>query len=359
MDLMDQYVASIQRGEITDDQQQRAIIPVLQATADSLRIVRPWYLFTGRKPAVTGVYICGPVGAGKTYLMDLLYSCVEIKKKKRFHWHQFMQYIDAQLRLRQGQRDPVKSIAQKISKNVKLLCLDEFLVNDVADASILALLLQTLFARGVVLVITSNTQIDGLYAHGIHRDQFLPAIALLKQHCTAVWLNDGHDYRLGRASIHQKYLYPLNSSVQASLVQEFFKLTQQQQAAFEVCVQKRLITCMAASNNVIWFSFQVLCNIPRCTRDYLEIADRYRTVFLSGVPKLSADDTLHLVLLMHLVDVFYDRGIELIISAEVPLESLYVAGPMLDTFQRTLSRLQEMQADDFLKRRLAWTEHGI
>ena len=353
MNLMDHYITSINHGDITDDQQQRAIISILQATADDLILVRPWYLFSRRKNTAQGVYICGPVGAGKTYLMDLLYSCVEIKNKKRFHWHQFMQYIDDQLRLCQGQRDPVKRIAKKISKNVNLLCLDEFLVNDVADAGILTVLLKTLFAHGVVLVITSNTQIDALYAHGIHREQFLPAIALLKQHCTAVYLNNGHDYRLGRASIDHKYLHPLNSSVQAALVQDFFKLTHQHPAAFEVCVQKRLITCVAASNNVIWFSFQVLCNIPRCARDYLEIADHYCTVFLSDVPKLLEYDTVKLVLLMHLVDVFYDRGTELIISAEVPLESLYVAGPMLDTFQRTLSRLQEMQADDFLKRRLS------
>ena len=355
MNLLEQYNTAIKHGEIEDDPLQRAVIPVLQATALALNVVRSWFYFGLRKKNISGVYIYGPVGLGKTYLMDLFYKCIELKNKQRFHFHHFMQYIDSQLRLYQGQRDPIKKIAKAFARRVHVLCLDEFFVTDVADAAILDMLLRSLFSHGVVLVVTSNTKMDDLYLNGVHRQQFLPAIAALKQHCTAVWLHDGHDYRLNLESVTQKYFYPLNESANLSLAKVFKDNTQQQQTTSTICVQKRLIDCIASSKNVVWFAFEVLCNIPRCSRDYLEIADRYRTVLISDVPKLSADDTLNVVLLMHLIDVFYDRGIELIVSAAVPLDQLYVTGPMINGFQRTYSRLQEMQSVDFLKRHPRWT----
>ncbi len=350
MTLIEIYNAAVERGEISDDTLQRDVVAYLQRVADDLVTpVRVWFNW-GRKKFVTGLYLHGPVGVGKTYLMDLFYENVEEPQKARFHFHHFMQQIDAQLRRLQGQKNPVRRIAADLAKSTRLLCLDEFLVHDVADAIILAALLSALFEHNIVLVATANAQPDDLYANGVHRERFLPAIALIKQHCQVLLLNHDRDYRLGRAPVLQAWLCPLDDAAHRALVAQFTAIAVNPTDGITLTVQNRAITCVKCSDQAVWFAFNVICNVPRCQLDYLEIAERFDTVFVSEIPVLTADDTVRAMMFIHFIDVMYDRGIHLIVSASVIASKVYVRGAMLKSFQRTLSRLEEMQSVDYLER---------
>ncbi len=349
MRLIEHYDNAVVRNEITNDPLQRHVIPSLQRIIDALAAPRSWFHF-GRQKPVAGLYLHGPVGVGKTYLMDLFYQFVDEKHKSRFHFHHFMQQIDAQLRRLQGQKDPLRQIAATFSKSTRILCLDEFLVYDVADAMILSELLRSFFEHDVILVATANTCPDDLYLNGVHRERFLPAIALIKQHCDVRLLTEDRDYRLGRAPMLQAYLYPLNDAASRSLTEQFAALTDDAASEVVLTVQNRQILALKCGGRVVWFEFDVICHLPRCQLDYLEIADRFDTVFVSHIPALKPDDTVSVILLIHFVDVMYDRGIRLLLSAAVPAAGLYTAGAMLKTFQRTLSRLEEMQSADYLQR---------
>ncbi len=350
MILIEAYNAAVARKDINDDLQQRQIIVALQRVADELEApARGWFGW-GRKKSVMGLYLHGPVGVGKTYLVDLFYDCISEQHKARFHFHHFMQQIDAQLRRLQGQKDPVRRIAADLAKTTRLLCLDEFLVHDVADAMILAELLTALFEHGIILVATANTCPDDLYLDGVHRERFLPAIELLKRHCEVLLLSDHRDYRLGRAPLMQAYLYPLNQAARQSLTEQFDTIAVNPVEGGELTVQQRLIPCVKFSDHAVWFTFEVICNVPRCQLDYLEIADRFDTVFVSEIPVLTSDDTVRAIMLIHFIDVMYDRGIHLVVSAAVVASRLYLGGSMIKSFQRTLSRLEEMQSIDYLQR---------
>jgi len=349
MNLFETYNAAVKRADIVDDATQRQIIGDLQQLATTITTPKPWYK-PWQKETILGLYICGPVGAGKTYLMDLFYQSVPEPHKARFHFHHFMQQVDNQLRLLQGHSDPLQHIAATLAKTTRLLCLDEFLVNDVAYAMILAELLTALFEHHVVLVSTANTRPDDLYLNGVGRERFLPAIDLIKSHCKVIEILDHRDYRIGRNPLSQAYLYPLNQATHASLEMQFRAIAPDAKMGEELSIQQRLIMTVKASSQVVWFEFNVICNLPRCQLDYLEIADRFDTVFVSNIPALTENDTTSVVLFMHMIDVFYDRGIRLVISAAVPVQALYTSGCMLKPFERTLSRLEEMQSMDYLSR---------
>ena len=350
MTLMELYEAAIARGDISDDPAQRVVIAPLQRLADELAAPGPLWLWRRLKNPVKGLYLYGPVGVGKTYLGDLFYQYVDEPRKSRFHFHQFMQQVDAQLRRLQGQKDPLRRIAKNLAKTTRLLCFDEFMVHDVADAMILAELLQALFAHGVVLVATSNISPDDLYLNGVHRERFLPAIELIKKHCEVIPLAAHPDYRLGRAPSQDAYLYPLNQTTEQRLLDHFSELVRAASEGCELSVQNRLIPCVKWGERAVWFRFDVICNLPRSQLDYLEIADRFDTVFVSDIPVLTPNDTVRIILLIHFIDVMYDRGIRLVLSAAVAIDELYLEGAMLNPFQRTLSRLEEMQSEDYSRR---------
>lgn len=350
MTLIEHYDAAIARDEINNDLAQRDVIAHLQRVIDELGASQYSWLKWWHKNQVKGLYLYGPVGVGKTYLGDLFYQYVPEPKKSRFHFHQFMQQVDAQLRRLQGQKDPLRRIAAHIAKTTRLLCFDEFMVYDVADAMILAELLQALFAHGVVLVATSNTRPDDLYLKGPQRDRFVPAITLIKQHCDVLALAEHSDYRLGRAPLEQAYLYPLNKTAEKELTQQFAAIAPNAKEGIELTVQNRGIPCVKCCERAVWFKFDIICNLPRSQLDYLEIADRFHTVFVSGIPELTVNDTVRVILLMHFIDVMYDRGIQLVISAAVAIEQLYTKGEMYNAFQRTLSRLEEMHSEDYIRR---------
>lgn len=350
MTLIQAYEAAITRHDISDDPAQRVVLSHLQRVADDLAKPLPLLFKQWRGVPVTGLYLHGPVGVGKTYLVDLFYDEVSEPKKARFHFHHFMQQVDAELRRLQGTRDPLLRIAANVAKTTRLLCFDEFLVDDVADALILAALLQALLAKGVVLVISSNTAPDSLYLNGVQRDRFLPAIALIKQHCEIVAVAYHSDYRLGRSPLHQAYLCPLDERAAHALNEQFKTMALHAVEGEAISIQARLIPSVKCSEHAVWFRFDVICNLPRSPLDYLEIATRFDTVFVSDIPVLTAKDTTRVLLLIRFIDVMYDRGVRLVMSAAVPAAALYLKGEMLEMFQRTLSRLEEMQSEDYLRR---------
>ncbi len=350
MTLIEQYDLAIARAEITDDPLQRQLLPHLQRVADELISPKHAWFKRGRKKQVTGLYLYGPVGAGKTYLADMFYEGVEELHKKRFHFHHFMQQVDAQLRHLQGQKDPLRRIAADWAKTTRLLFLDEFLVLDIAHAMILGELLRALIAEDIVLVATSNTRPDDLYLNGLQRARFLPAIDLLKSHCEVLVLADNRDYRLGRTPLLQAYLSPINQSTEHILTQQFAAIAIDVEQEVEVSIQNRLIPCVKRSARAVWFKFDVICNMPRSQLDYLEIADQFDTVFVSEIPVLGSADTVRTLLLTNFIDVMYDKGVRLIISAAVSIERLYPQSDVRKSFQRTISRMQEMQSVDYLRR---------
>ncbi|MBA2651766.1 MAG: AFG1 family ATPase [Tatlockia sp.] len=350
MTIINAYEEAIARGDINDNESQRQVLNSLQRLLNDLNQPKPSWWQTFRKPEIKGIYLYGAVGVGKTYLMDLFYQHAEEPKKARFHFHHFMQQIDAQLRQRQGQKDPLKKIAEDLAKSIRLLCFDEFFVHDVAYAMILSELLQALFANDIVLVVTSNTLPEELYLKGVHRERFLPVINLIKTRCEVLHLVHPIDYRLGRELLMQAYLEPLSAKTEAILLEQFLSLTNDVEEHGSLRVQNRDISFIRCGKQVVWFDFKVICNLPRSQLDYLELADRFDTVFISGIPELRATDTVYVIMLIHFIDVLYDRGIKLIISAAVPLEQLYVEGEVVNEFKRTLSRLKEMQAADYLQR---------
>jgi len=349
MSIIERYEQAVLQHHIEDDPTQRQVAAELQKLADSLSKKRSWFSKLRKEP-IDGLYLYGPVGVGKTFLMDLFYQSLDYQYKSRFHFHQFMQQIDMELRRLQGEKNPLQKIAADFAKSTKLLCFDEFLVQDVAHAMILAELLQSLLVRGVVFVMTSNTQPDNLYLHGVQRKRFLPAIALIKQHCNVLHLQLQKDYRMGKTPVLEAYLYPLNAKTQGKMEQQFHSLAPEAKEKGILKIQKRDIPYLFCSAKAVWFAFDVICNLPRSQLDYLEIADRFDTVFISNVPKLTEKDTAAVILLIHLIDVLYDKGTQLILSAEVSLDELYQKGEMKKSFKRTLSRLHEMQSQDYLKR---------
>ena len=350
MTLLEKYDAAIACNDIVDDPLQRQLLGPLNDLAEMFaKPKRRWFSF-GKNQVIMGYYLYGPVGVGKTFLMDSFYDAVAISQKKRFHFHHFMQQIDAQLRRLQGQKNPLKQIAAELASSARLLCFDEFMVQDVAHAMILAELLKELFARDVVLVATSNTLPDDLYRNGPHRVRFLPAIAAIKSHCLVVSLGDKRDYRLGRLPELDTYVTPLGDAARSELARQFNMLAPTGQTITVLSVQNRDIPCVMCRERIVWFDFRVICNLPRSQLDYLEIADRFDTVFVSDIPRLEEKDTVFAILLVHFIDVMYDRGIRLILSAAAPVDELYTRGEMSQEFRRTSSRLHEMQSADYLKR---------
>ncbi len=352
MNLFEVYQAAVSRREIVDDARQLQLIGQLQHIADEMKKPIPWYKLW-EKNHVKGLYIWGPVGGGKTYLMDLFYQHIEIKQKARFHFHHFMQQVDNQLRLLQGHPNPLPTIAKKLAKTTRLLCLDEFLVNDVADAMILAELLTAIIENQVVLVATANTAPNNLYLNGVRRERFLPAIDLIKSHCDIFELVEHRDYRMGHEALSEAYVYPLGKTATATLNQQFNAVATDQRCGGTIMIQHRAIDVVKLARQAVWFEFDVICNLPRCQLDYLEIANLYDIVFVSNIPKLSEDDTVKVVLLMNFIDVMYDRHIRLVISAAVTVPELYTSGGLITSFQRTRSRLEEMQSVDYLSRPVA------
>lgn len=297
---------------------------------------------------VRGLYLWGGVGRGKTYLMDCFYETLPFRRKRRVHFHRFMQEVHRMRRRYRNHRDPLPLIAREMAHD-RVLCFDEFFVADVADAMILGRLTQALFARGVTLIATSNVKPDRLYEGGLQREQFLPAIERIKHHCRVMKLDNGIDYRLRLLERAEIYHYPLDEAAQRNLNTYFHCIAPDPGAADAILdIHGRGIPTRRLAEGVVWFDFDALCASPRSTADYTEIARCFHTVLLGDVPVMTADNDDAARRFIHLVDEFYDRQVKLILSAAAPAENLYAGRRLAFEYRRTVSRLHEMASHDYL-----------
>jgi len=300
---------------------------------------------------VQGLYLWGGVGRGKTRLMDLFCECLPPELCQRMHFHRFMQYAHQQLTALAGTANPLQTVAEGLAEQARVLCFDEFFVSDIGDAMILAELLGGLFERGVTLVATSNVAPAELYSDGLQRRRFLPAIKLLETHTRVHRLDGGVDYRLRALEQAEIYHVPLDGEAEASLMRSFKSLAPEP-ASRDVTLEVlgRPIRARLLADDVAWFEFAELCEGPRSQNDYIELARCFHAVLLANVRQMSSrsEDTARRFI--SLVDEFYDRNVKLILSAEVPIPELYRGERLRFEFERTSSRLLEMQSHDYLAR---------
>ena len=353
MSVRSTYEAALkERGYSTDPAQQRAIDALERCAAEwaaykQKRSNAVKKLFN-RPDIPRGVYMFGGVGRGKSFLMDCFYQAVPIKRKTRLHFHEFMREVHRELRDLQGTVNPLDELGARIAKRYKLICFDEFHVADVTDAMILHRLLDALFKAGVGFVTTSNFHPDGLYPDGLHRDRILPAIELLKDRLEVINVDNGTDYRRRTLNHIQLYHCPLGPEADTALEATFNELAEVADQDPVMTIEARQIRAVRRAGGVIWFDFRTLCGGPRSQNDYLEIASEFHTVLLSNVPQMSVRQASEARRFTWLIDVLYDRRCKLVMSAAVPPEQLYLEGPMSHEFPRTVSRLNEMQSQEFL-----------
>jgi len=304
-----------------------------------------------RKPeSVQGLYIWGTVGRGKTWLMDLFFEHLPVRRKQRIHFHRFMQRVHHSLKKQGRIRDPLPRIAAEWARNCSVLCLDEFHVSDIADAMLLGGLLENLFKNGVTLVTTSNIAPDELYKDGLQRTRFLPAIELIKQNTQVIQLSGNTDYRLRILEQSEIFHYPLDQAADRVMTESFNRMAAECELNHDLDINGRNFHARRRGDGVIWFEFKELCDKPRGSIDFIEIARAFNTVVLSGMPRLGEEDSSAARRFVVMVDEFYDRNVKLLISANAPIKDLY-GGRMLEfEFQRTVSRLIEMQSHDYLAR---------
>ncbi|MDE2416748.1 MAG: AFG1 family ATPase [Burkholderiales bacterium] len=295
-----------------------------------------------------GVYMYGGVGRGKSFLMDCFYNAVPLKRKTRLHFHEFMREVHRELSDLKGTVNPLDVLAKRMALRYKLICFDEFHVADITDAMILHRLLAALFENGVGFVTTSNFKPNDLYPNGLHRDRILPAIALLNAKLEVLNVDNGTDYRQRTLEALQMYHVPLGEQADAAMKQAFNALAESYDEDPVLHIESRQIHALRKAGGLVWFDFKTLCGGPRSQNDYLEIASRFHTVFLSNVPHMPVRMASEARRFTWLVDVLYDRRVKLIISAAVQPEELYTEGPMSHEFPRTVSRLNEMQSKEFL-----------
>ena len=297
-----------------------------------------------------GLYIWGGVGRGKTWLMDLFFQSLPFKEKQRSHFHRFMQSVHDELKKHHDRADPLELVADKIARKTRVLCFDELFVADIADAMLLANLFRGLFDRGVTLVATSNAPPDELYKDGLQRARFLPAIRLLKEHTKILHMDAGADYRLRQLERATTW-FPAGAASTPALERLFETMAGEPGKIDAILtLNHRRLHPHRQADEVVWFTFKELCDGPRGQADYIEIARCYHTVFLTEAPVLTAESENQARRFISLVDEFYDRAVKLIVSAAAPIGELYRGSKLTFEFDRTRSRLVEMQSQDYLAR---------
>ncbi len=301
--------------------------------------------------SVQGLYMWGGVGRGKTYMMDLFFETLPFEKKMRSHFHRFMRRVHAELKEFAGEKNPLVQVADKIAAETRIICFDEFFVSDITDAMILAGLFERLFDRGVLLVATSNIPPPELYKDGLQRQRFLPAIALIEANCRVMNVDGGTDYRLRTLKQAELWHSPLDAGADISLRQSFESLAPEESSADQQLeIEGRTLLARHLADDVAWFDFSELCDGPRSQNDYIELAREFHAIVLSNVPVMDASKDDQARRFINLVDEFYDRNVKMVISAAAPLGQLYSGGRLAFEFQRTDSRLLEMQSHEYLAR---------
>jgi cell division protein ZapE len=356
------YQALLDAGELKPDIEQRMAVAALQSVQDALEATPPrgstlWRMF-GKKPEpVRGLYIWGGVGRGKSMLMDLFFASVDIVRKRRVHFHAFMLDVDARLKVERDKEagDPIAPVAAAIADEARLLCFDEMVVKNMADAAIMSRLFTALIANGVTVVTTSNRPPIDLYKDGLNRKLFMPFIHLVQDKLDVLALNGPTDYRRDRLGDAQIWLSPNGDAATKALSQSFFRMTDYppEDAAHvpsdELDVGAgRMLHVPKSLKGVAVFAFKRLCAEARGAADYLAIARQYHTVFLVGIPVLGPENRNEAARFVTLIDALYEYRVKLLASADAAPDALYPKGDGKFEFERTVSRLMEMQSEDYL-----------
>jgi cell division protein ZapE len=358
------YEALVAAGEVAPDAGQRTLVDRLDRLREALgekelsskKSALGWIFARGARPEpVRGLYIWGPVGRGKTMLMDLFFAAAPSARKRRAHFHDFMADVHERLHAeRQGRRrdpggeEPVAAVAASLAAKARLLCFDEFTVTDIADAMILARLFQQLFDRGVTLVATSNLPPEEQYKGGLNRELFLPFLDLLRERTEIVHLDLPLDYRQGLEGSQPLYIVPPGPEAESCLAAHFERLTGKRHGVPAALTNKgRRILVPEAAAGVARFSFAELCGRPLSAGDFLKLASRFDTLILSGIPVMGPGRREEAKRFINLVDTLYDNGVRLVASAEAEPEGLWTGRDGFETaeFARTASRLAEMRSD--------------
>ena len=351
--MLDAYDATLKARGFKSDPAQRAAAQRLQGLYSELIAFKAARRGTIRKLLARpkqprSVYFWGGVGRGKSFLMDCFFDVVPYQRKRRVHFHAFMQEVQSDLKDHNHEPDPLQKVADRIATATRLLCFDEFHISDIADAMILGRLLEALFARGVIFVMTTNYPPDGLYPNGLMRVNFLPTIEFIKKNFDVVEVDDGTDYRLRTLETLEIYLVPHNAAAERKLEEDFVRLAGGPGEIGTVEILERSLAVVRKAPGVIWFDFATLCKGARSQNDYLEIAREHHTLVLSNVPKMLSGNAAEARRFTWLIDVLYDHRVKLIVSAEVPAHELYTEGQNAHEFVRTVSRLIEMRTRPYL-----------
>ncbi|MGB5995680.1 MAG: cell division protein ZapE [Marinomonas sp.] len=367
------YEEKLRHQDIRFDEHQQAALLALDGVYTNLMAARSQnrVVASSDLPSnpVKGVYLWGDVGRGKTFLMDLFYECLPEGMGLRLHFHHFMARLHRELNLAFGQKNPLEGIAKRLATECKVLCFDEFFVSDIGDAMLLGGLVESLFKEGVLLVATSNIPVEGLFQSQLQKQRFEPSIALLQRNLESIHLHGEEDHRMRHKGTDPVYFVQDENALELA----FLTLSHGRVSSAPLSVCRRAIAVRKASDNIAWFDFFDLCDGPRSSLDYIELAQRFPCIFVSGIPVLSNepyerikargtedgaigsgqtgervvslginDDAVRRFI--SLVDECYDHQVVLYLSADVPLASLYQNGALLFEFRRTYSRLTEMQS---------------
>jgi cell division protein ZapE len=366
MPLLEHYHGSVAAGSITRDPAQMEAINVLQQLWNELLVPRAKPPREGRlrslfgsKRAVAiepvrGVYLWGGVGRGKTWVMDTFYSRIPLAEKRRMHYHHFMFFIHEELKKLALHSNPLEKLACEMARDVRLLCIDEFHVMDIVDAMLLHGLLDAMFKQGITLITTSNRIPDDLYLNGLQRERFLPAIALLKKHTHVIELDNRVDYRMLKKVSDGGLIEDDDALlVEHELEKCFAELAiGAVETGKDITVQGRLLPTHKLADNIVWFDFKTLCETARSTRDYIELAEHFDYIMLSGLHVLTEENESAARRFLNLIDELYDRQVQFVFSTTISLDNLYQGHKLKFEFQRAMSRLNEMQSDDYQQVRL-------
>ena len=355
--MIEAYRTELAAGSLKPDPAQASAAEKLETLALALADYKPGFSLFGKKEAPRGLYLWGDVGRGKSMLMDLFFEEAPASPKLRLHFNAFMMDVHGRIHAerQKGASDPIPPVARAIAATARLLCFDEFQVIDVADAMILGRLFEQLFADGTVIVATSNAAPDRLYEGGINRQLFLPFIAQIKQRLEVVELNGPTDYRLQHIKGLNVYLTPLSPASDAAMDQAWVRLTENARPRpMTYTVLDRPLHVPQAARGVARFDFDDLCVSPLAAPDYLEIARHFHTVLVDHIPVMGENMANVARRFVVMIDTLYDENVKLVCSAAAAPEALYPTGTGSDAFRRAVSRLTEMQGEDYLKR-----GHGV